>query len=116
VEQPDLLPAAPLVEDQLAPITAYIAAINTCTVGETAVVLGAGREKKGDAIDHGVGIEVLHKVGERVEKGQSILRIHARDRKSLDQARQRLLQAYRWSEQAVEELPLFYGVIRPEQA
>jgi pyrimidine-nucleoside phosphorylase len=114
VEDPDLLPAAPLIEDQAAPKTAYIAAINACTVGEMAVVLGAGREKKGDAIDHGVGIEVLHKVGERVEKGQPILRIHARDRESLDQARERLLQACRWSEQPVEALPLFYGVIKPD--
>jgi hypothetical protein len=76
---------------------------------------GAGREKKGDAIDHGVRIEVLHKVGERVEKGQPLLRIHARDRASLEQARERLLMAYHWSEEAVEAVPLFYGVVKPEQ-
>lgn len=116
VEEPDRLPAAPIVEVLPAPRTAYIAAINACTVGEMAVVLGAGREKKGDTIDHGVGIEVLHKVGQRVEKGQPILRIHAKDRASLQQAQKRLLEAYRWSDEAVEALPLFYGVVKSEQA
>ena len=36
----------------------------------TAALLGAGREKKGDPIDHSVGVVVHHKVGDRLEAGQ----------------------------------------------
>ena len=46
-------------------------------VGETAVFLGAGRQKKGDPIDHGVGVVIHRKVGERVEAGQPLFTIHA---------------------------------------
>jgi thymidine phosphorylase len=38
-------------------------------------VLGAGRERKGDPIDPGAGVEVLAGVGDRVEEGQPVARL-----------------------------------------
>ena len=40
--------------------------------------LGAGRVKKGDPIDHAVGLELLRTVGDRVQAGEPLARIHAR--------------------------------------
>jgi thymidine phosphorylase len=81
-------------------------------VGETAVQLGAGREKKGDPIDYAVGIEILHTVGDQIKEGEPLFVVHASDARRLADARRRLLKAHEWSQVPVEPLPLFYGVIQ----
>ncbi len=112
VDEPERLPAAPLVKTIPAPRGGYLAGIHAREVGETAVSLGAGRSRKEDPIDHAVGIEVHRKVGDRVEAGEPLFTIHARSVESLEEARERLLAAHTWSEAPVKPLPLFYGVIR----
>lgn len=111
VENPDLMPAAPLIESVPAPRSGYLAQINAREVGETAVELGAGRSRKEDQIDHAVGIVILHKVGEWVQAGQPLFTIHANDAQKLAAARERLLAAHQWSDTPVEPLPLFYAVV-----
>ncbi|MEW5868799.1 MAG: thymidine phosphorylase [Chloroflexota bacterium] len=112
VDNPEKLPKAALIEPLLAPRSGYLSAIDARIVGETAVLLGAGRAKKGDPIDHAVGIEVLHKVGDSVQAGEPLMTLHANQASSLEQARQALLAAHEWSEAPVEPLPLFYGLVR----
>jgi pyrimidine-nucleoside phosphorylase len=112
VEDPALLPAARLVESVPAPRSGYLSGINARIVGQTAVLLGGGRAKKGDPIDHAVGVIVHHKVGDRVDEGESLFTLHANDSKRLEDARQRLLEAHTWSDQPVQPLPLFYGVVK----
>lgn len=114
VDDPDRLPTAPIIEDVSAPYSAYLSGLDASVVGETAVMLGAGREKKGDPIDHAVGIEVFHKVGDRVTAGERLFTIHASSKDALAEARRRILAAHTWSEAPVAPLPLFYGVVRDE--
>lgn len=38
-------------------------------IGEASVLLGAGREKKEDAIDYAAGIRLYKKTGDRWKKG-----------------------------------------------
>jgi pyrimidine-nucleoside phosphorylase len=89
----------------------YLSAINAREVGETSVDLGAGRVKKGDPIDHAVGIVIHHKVGDFVRKGDLLFTIHANNDSKLREAKERLLAAHSWSTTAVQPLPLFYGVV-----
>jgi len=101
LEAPQLLPAAALVEEVPSPYAGTIAEIDAYQVGLTAVLLGGGREKKGDLIDPAVGIVHHKKVGDRVEQGELLLTIHASQPKKLAAARARLLAAVRWTEQPV---------------
>jgi pyrimidine-nucleoside phosphorylase len=101
-----------LAEQQLASRSGYLSGIHAREVGETAVFLGAGREKKGEPIDHAVGVVIHRKVGEWVEEGQPLFTVHASQPDQLAQAVQRLLAAHTWSDEPVQPLPLFYGVIR----
>ena len=114
IEDPKLLPAAKLVRTALSTRSGYLAGVNARIVGETAVLLGAGRAKKGDAIDPAVGILVHHKVGDYIEIGEPLYTIHANREDALDEADARLMQALTWSEERVEPLPLFYGVVKYE--
>ena len=112
IDQPERLEKARIVEQVLAPQSGYLAEINALTVGEMSLVLGAGRAKKGDPIDHAVGLVVHHKVGDRVEAGEPLFTIHANQEKLVEEVMQPLLLAHRWSEQPVPALPLFYDVVR----
>jgi thymidine phosphorylase len=49
-------------------------------VGELAAALGAGRARKGDAVDPAVGLDLAVEVGDAVEAGQPLATVHARDR------------------------------------
>jgi thymidine phosphorylase len=80
-------------------------------VGETALDLGAGREKKGDQIDHSVGIEILHEVGDSINAGEDLLILHAQNQSAFDNAQKRLLSAHLWSDIPIEPLPLVYDII-----
>ncbi|MFW6069467.1 MAG: thymidine phosphorylase [bacterium] len=114
VDDPRQLPTAPVIEEVTAPQEGTIAAMNAAALGWAAVHLGAGRQKKGEPIDHAVGFIMPVKVGDRVQKGQPLATIHARDEDALQQARQEILAALEWSEQPVEPLPHFYGTINAE--
>ena len=111
LENPERFPKAPLIEKIPSPRSGYLKEINACIVGETAVELGAGRAKKSDSIDHSVGIEVLHNVGDYVDQDQPVYVVHANNQERLAAASERLLTALQWSETPVEPLPLFYKVI-----
>jgi pyrimidine-nucleoside phosphorylase len=108
VDDPSKFPEAEYVEAVNAPQSGYLAQIQARTVGEAAVALGAGRARKSDPIDHAVGFVIHHKVGDRVQKGEALFTVHANDREKLAEARQAVLSAHEFSEEAVEGLPLFY--------
>jgi len=111
IENPERLPHAKIVQDVASSRSGYIARVDALEVGLTAVVLGAGREKKGDPVDHAVGIDVHVKVGDRIEAGQPLLTIHANDEGKRAEAEERLKAAIQFSDTAVDPLPLFYGTI-----
>lgn len=112
VDHPELLPKASIVETTNAPQSGYLERIHAREIGETAVDLGAGRARKEDLIDPGVGIIIHHKVGDYVERGQPLFTIHASQEQKLKPARRKLLAAHVWSSEPTTTLPLFYDVIK----
>jgi pyrimidine-nucleoside phosphorylase len=111
VEDPDRLPKARFVRELPAPQDGYVAGLDAREIGLTSMLLGGGRAKKGDAIDHAVGVVLQAKIGDRVEKGQSLMTVHANDEGKLAGAHQRLLAACGWSEEPVEAPPLVRRIV-----
>ncbi len=89
-------------------VSGYIKEMETENIGKLAAFLGAGRMKKGDKIDLAVGIMFPKKVGDRVEKGETIATILANDKSKGEEAAEKLLSLIRFSENPVKELPLIY--------
>jgi pyrimidine-nucleoside phosphorylase len=112
VDDLDKLPHAAIEEIIPAEKAGCLAKIDALLIGEAAVLLGAGRAKKGDPIDHAVGIEVHHKVGDRVERSEPVLTLYANRESALSEARTHLSGAIKVSEEQVEPLPLFYDIVR----
>ncbi len=111
VDEPELLPTARYQKVIPAPRSGYVAGVNAREIGMTSMLLGGGRARKGDQIDHAVGIILQAKVGDRVVEGQPLLTIHANDEAKLAGARQRLLSAYEWSEEMVSPPPLLHQIV-----
>jgi pyrimidine-nucleoside phosphorylase len=115
VEDPEKLAKAPLVRATPAPQSGFLGGLDAGEVGLAAVELGAGRARKGDPIDHTVGVVVHYKVGDFVEAGTPLFTIHANDEAKQATAEKRLLAAHTFSDQPVEPYPLFYRRISSSQ-
>ena len=68
----DLLPGFRHTLELLAPASGSIHAIDSRALGILSMELGAGRSRKGDTLDLGVGIRLHASVGDRVAKGQKL--------------------------------------------
>ncbi|HLA86592.1 MAG TPA: thymidine phosphorylase [Anaerolineales bacterium] len=99
---------AKYVEVVNAPRSGFISQVHARIVGEASVALGAGRAKKGDTVDHAVGFVIHKKVGDKVQKGEPLVEIHANDEDKLAEARKALLVAHQIVAEIVPPLPLFY--------
>lgn len=106
VEDLNLLPQARFKESWVAKEEVYIAELPAEKLGQVAMKLGAGREKKGQKIDLAVGLVLGGKVGDRIEKGEPIVTVYANDEKKLKAALEELKAIIKLSSAPVPPLPL----------
>ena len=111
IDQPDLFPKAKFIETVNADKNGYAHWIDARIIGETSVELGAGRAKKGDPVDHAVGIIVHHKVGDYVIAGEPLFTIHANSTEKLELAKNQVYEAHKIDEDPCDPLPLFYEIV-----
>ncbi len=107
----EVLPSAPVVHELEAPRDGFVAALEAVRVGEAALHLGAGRQTKGDRIDHAVGIVCLRKRGDRVSAGEPLAEIHAQTEEAAALAAQELLAAYELADEPPPERPVVLDVL-----
>lgn len=113
IEQPDLLPTAPVHSMLAAPHSGYIASIQSEQLGLASMRLGAGRFKKGEQIDHRTGLILQAKVGDYRHTGEPLVEIHARTESEAAAVEEPLLACYTWSDAPVTMGPLIYDTLRP---
>ena len=115
IDNPSLLPQAKFVEPLPSPHDGYVASLNAMKVGLAVARLGGGRTRKGEPIDHAVGVVLAKKIGDYVNKGEPLLTIHANDKEKLAEARHTLEEAYTWSDEPVKRPPLVYEIISDDK-
>jgi thymidine phosphorylase len=89
------LPAAPVIGEVLAREAGFVTAFDGEALGLVVVAMGGGRRVETDRIDPAVGLTGVVRLGARVEKGQPLATIHARDDASAEAAAQGILGAIR---------------------
>jgi pyrimidine-nucleoside phosphorylase len=104
-----VLPAAPVREPLVADRSGVLASVEAEEIGLASVDLGAGRRRKGVPIDPAVGIVVHPKIGDRLEAGQPIGEVHARDRDAAAEAARRVLAAMDVADGPVAPPPLVHA-------
>lgn len=90
-----------------------VQAIQAKAVGHASMLLGAGRETKGAAIDLAAGIVLQKKMGDEVQKGEPLAVLHYQDAYAhrLPEAMEELQQAYQISPAAVKKAPLIWKTV-----
>jgi pyrimidine-nucleoside phosphorylase len=94
IDLPGLLPAATRHVEVRAGVAGTVRRLDALLVGRGANALGAGRTKKEDAIDPAVGVELVRKIGERVEKNCTLAILHVNDEARLAEAQRLVESAY----------------------
>ncbi len=79
IEDPDLLPVCAQETVITAPRDGFVTRCDALTIGVAAMRLGAGRERKEDTVDPGVGITLEAKVGDQVSDGEPLARVRFSD-------------------------------------
>jgi pyrimidine-nucleoside phosphorylase len=93
VDDYDRLPRAPKQTAIVADRSGYVTDLHAERIGVGAMLLGAGRNRAEDQVDHAVGVIVRARVGERVQAGDAVLDVHYRDDGTLAAARPVLRKA-----------------------
>jgi thymidine phosphorylase len=102
------LPVAKEKFEVTADASGKLLSLDALQVGVSAWRLGAGRQKQGDTLQLGAGIEIHAKPGDIVKKGQTILTLHTDEPARFDRAREVLAGAFTIGEEnsKVNQLPL----------
>jgi pyrimidine-nucleoside phosphorylase/thymidine phosphorylase len=106
-----LAPEAAVLE---APREAVLQAVDGYEVGMSVVDLGGGRQRKEDRIDASVGLLWKVRIGDRVQRGQPLVAIHAGASVDVDAVQKRLQGALQWGDDAVDPQPVVLGRLDAE--
>ncbi|WP_372845038.1 thymidine phosphorylase [Pontiella sp.] len=105
------LPAANKQIPFPAPKSGYVAKADAEALGRASLLLGAGRAKTTDSVDHAVGLSDLKKIGERVEAGEPLCTVHSNGHENEAELRKLLDSAFEISANPVAAPPLIIEVI-----
>ncbi len=112
VDEPQRLPQARFHTDVVSSTAGYVRIANCEQLGTALAMLGGGREKKEDKIDHAVGLEFHKRIGDRVEKNEKLVTIHYHSDAKLAEAKSLIVGSYVVSERApLEKQPLVRRII-----
>ena len=100
----------------VAPTAGVVGSIDARAVGLAAVELGAGRRRVDDPVDPAVGFEFHVGVNDRVEGGQPLVTVHARDERGGEVALDRLASAIEVGDEAGDPPPLILERIASVEA
>ena len=90
----------------------YIEHTDAEKIGLASVILGAGREKKGDPIDSSAGIVLKKKTGDRVEKGDTLAIFYTDDESKIKEAKREFFEAFTFGNKKPPAQKLIYRIIK----
>ena len=98
LDHPEKLPCAPAYAVR-AEQDGFVAAMQTEEIGAVAGMLGAGRERKEDKVDPAAGIRFVKKIGEPVQRGETLAFLYTNRSDQVVQASERYLAALTFADQ-----------------
>jgi pyrimidine-nucleoside phosphorylase len=107
----ELLPNATGMREITSPRAGYVSRINAQDIGVSSNMIGAGRDKKEDAIDPAVGIILEVKMGEKVDAGSVLCRLYYTKEDRVDEAAEMVEDAFHISAQKPDERELILEVV-----
>ncbi len=115
IDDPSRFPRAACIEPVAAPAGGYLQHMDTAAIGRTSVILGAGRERAGEPIDHAAGMVLYHKTGSFVHKGDLLACLHTNRPETLPEAREAFLAALTFGAEAPSPRAEIYAYVDENQ-
>lgn len=88
----------------------FVLSTNCLDIGLAGVLIGAGRQRKEDRIDHSAGIMIRKKVGDKVAAGDELATVYSNREDVIETAVQKVEHAYRIGYNAPDKKPLILGI------
>jgi thymidine phosphorylase len=107
----ELLPNATGMREIASPRGGYVSIIDARDIGVASNMIGAGRDRREDAIDPAVGIILEVKAGEKVDAGSVLCRLYYTKEDRVEEAAEMVEDAFRISAQKPEERELILEVV-----
>ena len=112
LENPDRhLVKAPVTLEVKSDSAGFVSQMNTRDLGLAVVALGGGRSRVEDTIDHSVGLVFQATLGDRIEPGQPLVTIHAKDQSSAETAARAIAAHIQIAADAPKKSPAVLEVI-----
>ncbi|MFD1427826.1 pyrimidine-nucleoside phosphorylase [Kroppenstedtia sanguinis] len=115
VDEPDRLPQSPVQFPVHSPIQGIVTSLDAEAIGLCAMQLGAGRKTKESPIDYSVGVVLQKKIGDVVQKGDTLAVLHANSRAEAEAVQERFLSTVTLGEQRVTPPPLIRELVTAGQ-
>jgi pyrimidine-nucleoside phosphorylase len=94
IDEPQRLPRARFQVEVQSLTSGFVSGTDCEQFGVALAMLGGGREKKEDAIDHAVGLEFRKRIGDHVKKGEPLATIHYNSDAKLAEAKNLIAGSY----------------------
>jgi len=107
----ELLPNATGAQEITTSRGGYVSAIDAELIGQASAMIGAGRCTKEDTVDPAVGVILEVKVGQKIDSGSILCRIYYTSEEHLEAAAGLVEDAFKISQQPVEERDLILEVV-----
>ncbi|MBR6029208.1 MAG: thymidine phosphorylase [Clostridia bacterium] len=114
VDDLSLLPGTPVRREVSAGCRGWCAAMDTTALGLAAQAMGAGRLRKEDPLDPGVGFILPVRIGDEVFPDTPLCTLFARTEAEADQAEQAIRAALTFAGAPVGRPPLWYAMVDGE--
>jgi len=114
VDNFEKFPKSGLSKEIIAERSGYLKSCSASIIGHTAMLLGAGRAKKGDKLDLGAGIILGKKTGDYAQKGETLATLYASDGSKLEMGTSRVYEAFEFSEEPVDPPKLMIAKVTRE--
>lgn len=111
IKETERFPKAKYQRAVLAPADGNIVRVDAEGYGSAALLLGAGRSKKEDNIDHTAGIVLSAKTGDTVRKGDVIATLYSSNESLFDAAEKKLLESTCIGEEVPQPRPLILAKV-----
>ena len=105
------LPQASRKHSIISSTTGYIQHIDAAAIGNSAMLLGAGRAKKGDPIDLAVGLVLHGRVGDFIKQGESLATLYTNDQNHINSVCAKVTTAISVGDSLATPQPLLLGTV-----
>ncbi len=111
ITNPSLLPSTKYRKDIYSHKKGYVKKLEAKTIGQAAMLLGAGRKKKDEYIDLSVGIVLKKKTGDEVDTGDILATVYYNDNEKFNLIKDSVQRAFRITVTKTKVKPLILKVI-----